>query len=197
MLMRAPEETVTYGAGHVLVRFRDNEIVEGDAVQLDFSRPDFELRFREASNNRVALVALPSVKCVTLERRSLDGWSADWPLQKIAVHFRDGEVLKGLLGEPPARCPEGMLLTMVSPARDEVDRIGLPWGALKGLFYIRTWDSRAPEFSRESQQWSWHRPHTPLVDLLGEIQTLRGLRQRGDIDHVEFERRRRDVLGQI
>jgi hypothetical protein len=197
MEMRVADERRPFGDGQVLVRFRDNEIVEGTAVALDFSRPDFELRAPRSANNRAMLVSLAAVKCVTLERRSLDGWSAEWPLQKVAVHFRDGEVIKGLLGEPPLRRGEGMILTLVSPGRDEVDRLGIPWQAVKGLYFLRTWDSRPVELSRDEEQWTWHRPETPLVDLLGEIQTLRTLQRSGDIDDIEFQRRRRNVLKQI
>lgn len=197
MEMRVAPERRPFGDGQVLIRFRDNEIVEGTAVALDFSRPEFELRARRASNNNGMLISLAAVKCVTLERRSLDGWSADWPLQKVAVHFGDGEVLKGLLGEPPSRHEQGMILTLVSPGRDEVDRLGIPWPALKGVFFLRSWDSRPMELSRGESHWTWQRPETPLVDLLGEIRTLSALHQSGDIDDIEFQRRRRAILGQI
>jgi hypothetical protein len=37
----------------------------------------------------------------------------------------------------------------------------------------------------------------PLIDLLGEIRGLRGLRSRGQISAVEYERLRNQVLNRI
>jgi hypothetical protein len=41
------------------------------------------------------------------------------------------------------------------------------------------------------------RDEAPLIDLLSEIRELRGLRQRGQISAVEYERRRSRVLNRI
>lgn len=181
----------------MLVRFADNELVEGMAVDLDLDRPDFELRFRDQTNNRVAIVPLPAVKSIRIDRRPLEEWSADWPLQKIAVHFQDGEVLKGLLGSPADRRAHGILLTLVTPARDEVETIGLPYPGVKAVYFLKSWDGRPPDARLEDAEPSWHRPETPLVNLLGEITSLDSLRRTGGIEDGDFERRRQDVLRRI
>lgn len=195
--MSRPDAARFLSDGRVVVRFLDNELLEGTAVNLDLSRPDFELRLDNSGNNTSALIPLPAVKCVSVERRPLTGWSAEWPLQKVAIHFRDGEVLRGLIGEPPARRNHGVMLCIVSPAKDEVETLAVPYEGLKAIFYLKTWDSRAPEYVSATGQWSWQHQETPLVDLLGEIQQLRGLNTRGELDDVEFQRRRRSILGRI
>jgi len=181
----------------VIVRFLDNELVEGTAVNLDLDHPAFELRCQPTTNNTAALIALPAVKCVTLERRSLGGRSAKARLQKVALHFQDGEVLTGLIGKPPARRNHGLLLTLVSPRRDEAETLAVPYMGLKAIFYLKTWDSRIPEFTTASGHWSWQSRETPLVDLLGEVERLRRLKTRGHLDEIEFQRRRRQVLERI
>ena len=47
------------------------------------------------------------------------------------------------------------------------------------------------------QRWSLPRQEAPLIDLLGEIRGLRGLRGRGQISDVEYARRRSQVLNRI
>jgi len=60
-------------------------------------------------------------------------------------------------------------------------------------------DRRQPRLhSRSSRaQWPLPRHDAPLIDLLSEIRGLRGLRHRGQISAVEYERWRSQVLNRI
>ncbi len=175
----------------VLVRFSDDEILEGDAVSLDLDRPDFELVLADPdANSRRALIPLPSVKCVTFERRPVDGASIDG-MQKVALHFNDGEVITGLLGETPRRGRYGVQLELVNPEGDEVELLGIPYDSLKAMFFLRAWEADG-ETHVDPQHVA-----TPLVDLLGELRHLAEERDRGAIDDKEFVRRRRAVLDRI
>jgi len=184
--------------GDVVVRFRDNEILEGQVEELDFGRPDFELFLADpASNNRRAIVPLASIKLILLDRIDFDREPDVASLQKIAVHFWDGEVMRGLARQPLERHPYGMVIPLVSPALDEIEVFGIPYTAVKAVYYVKTWDSRSAEFERETGHWKLGRVDTPLLDLLGEIRGLTKLRTRGHLSDVEYERKRREVLERI
>jgi hypothetical protein len=177
----------------VLVRFSDDEILEGDAVSLDLDRPDFELVLADPdANSRRALIPLPSVKCVTFDRRPTQ--SADiGDMQKVALHFTDGEVIIGLLGDHPRRGRYGVQLELISPDGDEVELLGIPYDSLKALFFLQQWEGPHLDPSLHAVESL----ATPLVDLLGELRRLADERDRGDIDDREFVRRRRAVLARI
>jgi len=182
----------------VLVRFRDDEILEGTAPELDLDRPEFELTVVDpGTNNRSALVPLSSVKSVLLERREVHAEADTARLQKVAIHFWDGEVLKGLLAEEPKRHVHGLTVPLVSRALDEIEVVGIPYTSVKAVYYVKTWDSRGAEFVRETGRWTLGRADTPLLDLLGEIRGLNQLRSRGHLTDVEFDKRRREVLARI
>jgi hypothetical protein len=182
----------------VIVRFKDDEILEGFAPVIDLDQPDFSVTVADPdSNNRTAIVPVASVKSVLLERLELEAEADRHGLKKVAIRFWDGEVLKGLLGSEPGRGRYGMTLPLVSPALDEVEVFGIPYAAVKAIYFVKSWGRRRPEFVRETGRWSLGRPDTPLLDLLGEIRGLTKLRGSGDITDAEFETRRRQVLAKI
>ncbi len=187
----------------VLVRMADDELIEGVISALDLDQPDFELTARdEGSNNRQMLVPLAAVKSILIERRYADGeFSGAGHLhgqpQKVVVRFWDGEVMKGLVRHAPKRCRYGLQIEILNTARDMVEVLAIPHSAIKGLFFVKSWDSRAGEYVRETGHWELHRGETPLVDLLGEIRSLGKLRADGTLSDDEFVRRRRFVLDRI
>jgi hypothetical protein len=179
----------------VSIRFQDDEILEGEAVSLDLDRPDFELVLADPdANSRRALIPLPSVKCVTFARRAVDTPPAVDDLQKVALHFNDGEVITGLIGERPRRGRYGVQLELFSRAGDSMELLGIPYDSLKALFFLRAWEGPHLDPSEHTGMASLA---TPLVDLLGQLRRLAEERDRGDIDDGEFVRRRRQVLDRI
>lgn len=182
----------------IIVRFKDDEIMEGTSPELDLDRPDFMLTVSDPlSNNRQALVPMASVKCLVLERRELVDQPDTKRLKKVAIRFWNGEVLKGLVDDEPERRKYAMTLPLVSPALDEIEVFAIPYGAVKAIYFVKSWDARRAEFVRETGRWSLGRADTPLLDLLGEIRGLTVMRTQGDITDFEFERRRREVLAKI
>jgi hypothetical protein len=179
----------------VVVRFSDDEVLEGDAAALDLDSPDFELVLADpGANGRRALIPLPSVKLVTFDRRAVTAGDDVRDRQKVALHFVDGEVITGLLGDDPRRGRYGVQLELLSPDGDQVELLGIPDDSLKALFFLRTWDG---PFEVEPTDTDVPIPATPLVDLLRELRHLAESRDRGDIDDGEFENRRRSVLDRI
>lgn len=184
----------------VLVRFADDEIAEGTTSDIDLERADFDLTFdTPRDNSQAAIVPLASVKRVLLRRESITASIPDDMLRKVALHFWDGEVVTGLLRTVPERHQHGMTLELITPRADRAEIYALPYHAIKAVFFLRTWDTRPPQLEKQGgrRRWTLPREDAPLIDLLGKIRGLRGLRHRGQISDVEYERRRSRVLERI
>ena len=182
----------------IVIRFKDDEIMEGLAQAVDLDEPDFTVTIPDPhSNNRRAIVPVGSVKSILVHRIELEDEPDTSHFKKVAVRFWDGEVLKGLLESEPRRCKYGMTLPLVSPALDEIEVFAIPYAAVKAIYFVKTWEKRRPEYIRETGRWSLGRPDTPLLDLLGEMRGLTSLKSKGDLTDAEFERRRREVLARI
>ncbi|MBV9100738.1 MAG: SHOCT domain-containing protein [Candidatus Dormibacteraeota bacterium] len=191
-------QATTLQATPVVIRFRDNEILEGSVPKLDFDLADLTLRVPDgSSNNRTMIVPLAAIKSVLLDRCPFTAEPDGTSLRKAAIRFWDGDVLKGYLGADPLRHRHAMSLHLVSPALDEVEVLAIPYTAVKAIFFVKAWDGRPPVFMRETGHWTLNRADTPLLDLLGEIRSLTNLRTRGEITIAEFERRRQQVLDRI
>jgi hypothetical protein len=188
------------GGLRVLVRFADDEVAEGRTSDLDLEHTQFELSYDSPRDNtRSAIVPLASVKRVLLQRDEVSERVPDDVLRKVALHFWDGEVVKGLLRSVPERHSNGMTLELLTPEADRAEVYALPYHALKAVFFLRTWDTRPPQLERTGNRSHWTLPRhdAPLIELLSEIRGLRGLRHRGQISDVEYERRRSQVLEKI
>src|SRR5205823_8973122 len=94
----------------IVVRFFDDETVEGVARDLDFDEPDFLVEVDDAGgleNNETAWIPLTAVKWVELQR---DKELSDTPTRKVAIRFLDGEVLRGHLDGTLERHRYGVVL---------------------------------------------------------------------------------------
>jgi len=185
-------------ARSVVIRFLDDEIMEGQAEGLTFSEPDFVLRLsRGGSNNERAVIPLPSIKRVTFEATTPTPAQVARATKRVAVRFADGEVLKGYLSGELKHAPYGLTMRLLSVGKDRLETLGLPYSALKALFYLKTWDSRPPEFGGRADTYLSRRLKSPLVDLVSDIKALAKLRHKGTISNSEFERKRKRILDRI
>src|SRR6478735_9843077 len=113
----------------IVVRFFDDETVEGVARDLDFDEPDFLVEVDDAGgldNNETAWIPLTAVKWVELARDP--DLASETPTRKVAIRFLDGEVLRGHLDGTLERHRYGVVLNLHSeqlagPAR----RLGIPF----------------------------------------------------------------------
>ncbi|HSP65768.1 MAG TPA: hypothetical protein VLO10_06225 [Candidatus Deferrimicrobium sp.] len=188
------------GGRRVLVRFADDEVAEGHTSDLDLEHSEFEFRYDSPRDNTSsAIVPLASVKRVLIRRDKVSERVPDHVLRKVALHFWDGEVVKGLLRTVPQRHSNGTTVELLNPEADRADVYALPYHALKAVFFLRTWDTRPRqlESSTTQRRRTLPRHDAPLIELLSEIRGLRGLRHRGQISAVEYERRRGQVLEKI
>ncbi|HET9848120.1 MAG TPA: SHOCT domain-containing protein [Candidatus Dormibacteraeota bacterium] len=189
------------GAGKgttVTVRFLDDEIMEGRVGAVTLNQPNIELDMPdETSNNERALVPLPSIKRITLQAGAPSAEERAHPGRKVAIRFVDGEVLKGYLLGELRHATHGIILRLLSVQKDRLETLAIPYTGLKALFYLKTWDTRPPEFDGREDRHLSKRLSSPLVDLISDIGQLDKLRKRGTITESEFERKRRKILDNI
>lgn len=179
----------------IVVRFMDDEIMEGEAPDLNFDQPDFVLQVADpASNNEHALIPLGSVKRISMATTPVDDTLRRRATRKVAIRFQDGEVLKGYLNGSLQHARYGLTVDLFSMDRTRKETIGIPYSAIKALFYLKSWDSRPPEFGGESDAYLEQRLSSPLVDLLGGMNQLAKMRERGAITEAEFQKKRRQIL---
>jgi Short C-terminal domain len=189
------------GAGKattITVRFLDDEIMEGQVGPISLDQPNIELDLPDAQgNNERALIPLPSIKRITLKAEQPTTAEQARAERKVAIRFQDGEVLKGYLDGELRHASHGLTLRLLSVEKDRIESLAIPYTALKALFYLKTWDTRPPEFGGKEDQYLSKRLSSPLVELISDIGQLEKLRKRGAITESEFQRKRRKILDNI
>ncbi len=189
------------GAGKattVTIRFLDDEIMEGRAGTISLDQPNIELEMvDQASNNERALIPLPSIKRITLGAAAPTPQEQTRAEKKVAIRFQDGEVLKGYLDGELQHASHGVTMRLMAVEKDRIETLGIPYTALKALFYLKSWDTRPPEFDGEEDRHLSKRLSSPLVDLISDMGQLEKLRKRGAITESEFQRKRRKILDSI
>ena len=182
----------------VTIRFLDDEIMEGRVASISLNQPNIELEMPdEASNNERALIPLPSIKRITLTAGEPSSEERARAERKVAIRFQDGEVLKGYLDGELRQASHGLTLRLLSVEKDRIETLGIPYTALKALFYLKSWDTRPPEFDGKEDRHLSKRLSSPLVDLISDMGQLDKLRKRGAITESEFQRKRRKILDNI
>lgn len=185
----------------VRVRFFDDETMDGTARELDFDEPDFLVDVDDLGgleNNEMAWVPMSAVKWVELPPGE---GAADTPGRKIAIRFLDGEVLRGHIHGQLQRHRYGVVVTL-HPEKPEPEgaprRLGIPFTAVKALFYVREFDGRHPEDrGLASESYLARRTMAPLLDVLEEIDMLERLHGNGVLSDDEFAAKRAQVLERI
>ena len=182
----------------VTVRFLDDEIMEGRVSSVSLDQPNLELEMLDqASNNERALIPLPSIKRIALGSGIPTVAEQARAEQKVAIRFQDGEVLKGYLDGELKHATYGVTMRLLGVEKDRIETLGIPYTALKALFYLKSWDARPPEFDGEEDLHLNKRLSSPLVDLISDMGQLDKLRKRGAITESEFQRKRRKILDNI
>lgn len=182
----------------VKVRFFDDEIMEGEARELDFDEPDFLVDVDDAAgieNNDMAWVPLSAVKWVELPLGEIH--EPETPTRKVAIRFLDGEVLRGHVDGQLQRHRYGIVLHLHPEAGAEegpVRKMGIPFSAIKALFYVREFDARHPDEGAASDAYLARRTMAPLLDVLEEMDMLERLHTGGLLSDDEFSSKRTQVL---
>jgi hypothetical protein len=189
------------GAGKattVTIRFLDDEIMQGRVGTINLDQPNVELEMLDpGSNNERALIPLPSIKRITLEATAPTRQEQTRAEKKVAIRFQDGEVLKGYLDGELRHASHGVTMRLMAVEKDRIETLGIPYTAIKALFYLKSWDTRPPEFDGEEDPHLNKRLSSPLVDLISDMGQLEKLRKGGAITESEFQRKRRKILDNI
>jgi hypothetical protein len=182
----------------VTIRFLDDEIMEGRVAQVNLAQPNLQVDLTdESSNNESALVPLPSIKRITLAAAVPTGVEKNREGRKVAIRFVDGEVLKGYLDGDLRHATHGVTMRLMTVEKDRIETLAVPYTALKALFYLKTWDTRPPEYDGIEDRHLGTRLSSPLVDLVSDMGQLDKLRKKGSISESEFQRKRRKILDNI
>jgi hypothetical protein len=183
----------------ILVHFFDDETLEGVARDLDFDEPDFLVEVDNAAgleNNETAWIPLTAVKWVELPIEK--DITAETPTRKVAIRFLDGEVLRGHLDGTLERHRYGVVLNLHSEQPGTGARkLGIPFSAVKALFFIREFDARGEDAGDASDAYLARRTMAPLLDVLEEMDMLTRLHRDGLLSDDEYASKRTQVLERL
>jgi hypothetical protein len=178
----------------VRVRFFDDEMLEGNAQDLDLDEPDFILEIDDPSgmeNSEVAWIPLSAVKMVELPMdKELEAKG-----RKVAIRFLDGEVLRGHAAGEIKRHRYGLALHLHPETAGAPRRLAVPFSAIKALFYVREFDGREEEdHGHPSEAYLARRTMAPLLDVLEEMDALSRLHRGGLLSDAEYQSKRSQLL---
>src|SRR5438105_122818 len=184
---------------NVTVRFFDDETLEGTARDLDFDEPDFLVEVDDSAgleNNETAWIPMTAVKWVELP---IDpDLASETPTRKVAIRFLHGEVLRGHLDGTLERHRYGVVLNLHGEHADSpIRKLGIPFSAVKALFFIREFDARGEEAGTASEAYLARRTMAPLLDVLEEMDMLARLHRDGLLSDDEFASKRTQVLERL
>src|SRR6202521_584849 len=183
----------------VVVRFFDDETLEGVARDIDFDEPDFLVEVDDAGgleNNETAWIPLTAVKWVELPRDQ--ELASETPTRKVAIRFLDGEVLRGHLDGSLERHRYGVVLHLHAEQADSpIRKLGIPFSAVKALFFIREFDARGEEAGSASETCLARRTMAPLLAVLEEMDRLTRLHRDGLLTDDEYSSKRTLVLERL
>jgi len=118
------------------------------------------------------------------------------PTRKVAIRFFDGEVIRGHAAADVARHRFGFsLLLYPEEGAGQARRLGIPYSAIKAVFYVRQFDGRGEdERGLPSDSYLAQRTMAPLLDVIDEMEMLQRLHQGGVLSEEEFRAKRTAVL---
>lgn len=126
---------------HAIYCFLDGETLHGELPRGELDSPVVETRIHNlGTNNRGAFVPVNSLKYVLLDSHAPSGEVDMAKYQRIAIHFVDHEVLRGYSTREMRPSRYGVTLSLTSPDQSEVKDLAIPFTALKGIFYLKTWE---------------------------------------------------------
>ena len=128
----------------VLLTFLDGEVMRAEAALIDFHQPVLTVQSLETKgNNREVTVPLSSLKYVIFGGETEADPTSTHDLTKVAIHFSDHEVLRAYVARDTLGGPHGVIYTLWDPEQKVQRQIGVPYSAVKAIFKVKRWDSRA------------------------------------------------------
>jgi len=136
----------------VTVRFLDGEELEGDTTAFKPEELGFPITVDEG-NNRTVWVSTSAFKYVVFEpdksaRAQRTDPRADRGLEKVVLHFVDGDLVRTYKDEAFKQDVEVLQLQVFDPKRGGLTRMIVSKRAIKGVFFVQAWDSRDEQEKR-------------------------------------------------
>lgn len=133
----------------VTVQFADGERIEGASEAVTLTKVGFPL-VPDSGNNELVWVSLTAIKYVSVHAgvassdRDTDP-REEQGLPKVVIRFHDGEVLRTYRDESWGQVGEGFQLRVWDPSTRCLTPTLLSLHSVKGIFFVREWDSRSVE----------------------------------------------------
>jgi hypothetical protein len=129
----------------VVISFIDGEVLHAEIPELTFEMPVIEAEVRGVEpNNQRAILPLTAITQIVVGTPEpppaedvIEGWD------KAVFHFLDGQVLRASIAPQALLGRHGGIWKVLPPGGTEVTTLAIPYCALKGVFHVRQWDSRA------------------------------------------------------
>jgi pilus assembly protein CpaF len=133
----------------VTVHFVDGERIDGASEAMTLSKLGFPI-VPDASNNELVWVSLTAIKYVLVHAGNIQtGEDGDprvpYDLPKVVIRFHDGEVIRTFRDESWGQEAEGFRLRTWDAKQRQLMPTLVSLHAVKGIFFVKEWDSRTAE----------------------------------------------------
>jgi pilus assembly protein CpaF len=138
----------------VTVHFLDGEQIEGDSDALSLEKIGFPLRVAGDGNSRNVYVSVAAIKYVAINPVAGDRTREGDPrvslgLPKAVLHFVDGDTMHTYKDEYFGQQAEGYNARIWDPRARALLRVMVSMHALKGVFFVDSFDSRTESDKRD------------------------------------------------
>ena len=131
---------------NVRARFIDGEVMDGESDDISSSRLGFALR-PSTGNNRLAWIPFSALKHCMFNPASQPALLADprrqAGLPKLVLRFNDGEAMRGYKDEVFSHDGNCLNVMLWDEGTKGLRRFIVPYSALKAIFFVAEFDSRA------------------------------------------------------
>jgi pilus assembly protein CpaF len=135
----------------VTVHFVDGEELEGDSDAVSLEHIGFPLKLGAGTNASNVYLSLVAIKYVAINPLAGDVSEEGDPrvgLPKVVLHFLDGETMHTYKDEYFGQQSEGYNVRLWDPKKRALVRVMVSMHALKGVFFVESFDSRTEEDKR-------------------------------------------------
>jgi pilus assembly protein CpaF len=163
----------------VTVHFVDGEELEGESDAVSLEHIGFPLKLGAGKNTSNVYLSLVAIKYVAINPVAGDVSEEGDPrvgqsTPKVVLHFLDGETMHTFKDEYFGQQSEGYNVRLWDPKTRSLTRVMVSMHALKGVFFVESFDSRTEEDKRANATRRRHKKTQEEVPTawLMEDQTL-------------------------
>jgi pilus assembly protein CpaF len=134
----------------VTVHFVDGEELEGESDAVSLDQIGFPLKLGAGKNASNVYLSLVAIKYVAINPVAVDVSEEGDPrvgqsMPKVVLHFLDGETMHTYKDEYFGQQSEGYNVRLWDPNTRSLTRVMVSMHALKGIFFVESFDSRTEE----------------------------------------------------